>query len=66
MALLCFHARLTKLGFILGDGFRVVYSLQVAKGSRIPTLVGFASGLTPRLLSESPVVRIALLGHLAA
>ena len=43
-----------------------VYPLQVAKGSRVPRLVGFAAGLTRRLLSQSPVVRIALLGRLAA
>ncbi len=28
-------------------------------------LVNLTSGLTQRLLSQSPVVRIALLGHLA-
>lgn len=34
--------------------------------SRIPTEVGFASGLTQLSLCESPGVRIALLRHLAA
>ncbi len=43
-----------------------VCPLQGGKGSGIPTLVGFASGLTPRLLSQSPVVHIALSGHWAA
>ena len=65
MALLCLHERLTILGFTLGDGFRGVCPLQGGKGSRISRLVGLAVGLTPRLLSQSPVVRIVLSGHWA-